>query len=67
MTGRVVYYFCEYVKGLPVTYPTLALKLLLPLLLLLCIFHHVLIRGREVPPYNDIVNFKAEAAAEAAA
>ena len=30
--------------------------LLLELLLLLYVFYHVLIRGREAPPYNYVVN-----------
>ena len=30
--------------------------MLLPLLLLLYVLYHVLIRGREAPPYNYIVN-----------
>ena len=34
----------------------LELLLLLLLLLLLYIFHHVLIRGREAPPYNYVIN-----------
>ena len=37
MTGRVDY-FCQHLRGLPVTYPTLAFKMLLLLLLLLYIF-----------------------------
>ena len=37
----------------------LDLLLLLLLLLLLYVFNHVLIRGREAPPYNDIVNTSA--------
>ena len=34
----------------------LDLLLLLLLLLLLYVFNHVLIRGREAPPYNYVVN-----------
>ena len=34
----------------------LDLLLLLLLLLLLCVFNHVLIRGREAPPYNYVMN-----------
>ena len=34
----------------------LLLELLLELLLLLYAFYHVLIRGREAPPYNYVIN-----------
>ena len=48
--------FCEVHPGLIQMVLLLDLLLLLLLLLLLYVFNHVLIQGREAPPYNYAVN-----------